>query len=216
METVGGPGQPDLGVGPAVADHDHGARQAQRTEDDRLAAGLRQGIGRIHARDPTFGVIEQVIAEQLFRRDVEMCGEGGDDLAKAAREDDDPALVLAEEAQVAAHGGRALIEDAGGQFGDMVAGQGQQGQSAVQGLTERQVAGHGLICQGCDFGADRGGVGDPGQGDVGQGLQRLDAHEGGIEIEDIGGRLSHAGTLADLRSCSNSWRRLTENRVQSV
>ena len=75
---------------------------------------------------------------------------------------------------------------------------------------------HGLIGQGCDFRADRGGVGDPGQGDVGQGLQRLDAHEGGIEIEDIGGRLSHAGTLADLRSCSNSWRRLTENTVQSV
>ena len=66
-----------------------------------------------------------------------MGGEGGDDLAEAAREDDDPALVLAEEAQVAAHGGRALIEDAGGQFGDMVAGQGQQGQPAVQGLAER-------------------------------------------------------------------------------
>ena len=40
VEAIGGPGQPDLGVCPAVADHDHGARQAQRMEDDRLAAGL--------------------------------------------------------------------------------------------------------------------------------------------------------------------------------
>ena len=132
-----------------------------------------------------------------------MGGEGGDDLAEAAGQDDDPPCVLAEEAQIAAHRGRALVEDAGGQFGDMVPGQGQQGQAAAQGLAERQIAGHGLIGQGGDLGPDRRGVGRAGQGDVGQCLQRLDAHERRVEVEDIGGRLSHGLTLAYLRSCSN-------------
>ena len=133
-----------------------------------------------------------------------MGGEGGDDLAETARQDDDPARMLAEEAQVAAHRGRALVEDAAGQFGDMVPGQGQEGETPVQGLAERQVAGHGLIGQGCDLGADHRGVGDPGQGDIGQGLKRLDAHEGRIEVENIGGWRGHGLTLADLRTCSNA------------
>lgn len=85
----------------------------------------------------------------------------------------------------------------------MVAGQGQQGEAAAQGLAERQVSGHGLIGQGRDLGADGVGVRDAGQGKVGQRLQRLDTHKRRVEVEDIGGRLGHSETLADLRTCSN-------------
>ena len=98
-------------------------------------------------------------------------------------------------------------------FGDMVAGQGQQGEAAAQGLAEGDVAGHGLIGQAGDLGADVVGVGRAGQGDVGQGLQRLDADEGRIEVEDEGRRVSHGASLADLRSCSNGRRSGSKNAV---
>ena len=57
VEAVGGSGQADLCVGPAVADHDHGAGQAEGADDDGLSSGLRQGVGLVHAGDPALGVI---------------------------------------------------------------------------------------------------------------------------------------------------------------
>ena len=40
VEAVGGAGESDLGVGPAVADHDHRPGQTEGADDDGLAAGL--------------------------------------------------------------------------------------------------------------------------------------------------------------------------------
>ena len=107
------------------------------------------------------------------------------------------------EAQVAPDRRRALVEDAVRQLRDMGARQRQQGEPSAQRLFEGKLSRHRLIGQGGDLGADRGGVGRAGQGDVGQNLQCLDAHERRVEVKDIGGRLSHAPTLADLRTCSN-------------
>ena len=72
-------------------------------------------------------------------------------------------------------------------------GQGQQGQTPAQGIAERDLTGHGLIGQAGDLGADVGSVWTAFQGDVGQGLERLDADKGGIEIEDQRGGVGHDG-----------------------
>jgi hypothetical protein len=160
-------------------------RPRARTATD-FAVGVGEGIVLIHARDAAVGVIGQVVAQHPFGRDVEMGGDGGDDLAEAAGQDDDMIGVFVEEAQVAAHRRRALVEDAARQFGDVVPGQGQAFEAAAQGLAEGNGAGHGLIGQAGDLGADGVGVGRAGQGDVGQRLQRLDTDEGGVEVENEG------------------------------
>ncbi|MND93617.1 hypothetical protein D3C80_858090 [compost metagenome] len=202
VEAVSRAGQLDLGVGPAVADHDHRAGQVQGLDDLRLAVVARQGVGVVHARHTPLGVIDQIIGQDVIGGDPQTRGQGGDHLAEAARQDIDPLGVALEEVDVAADRGAGLVQNAVRQGLDVTAGQGQQVQTAAQGRAEVHLTRHGLIGQGRDLGLAGGRIGGVGQGDVSERFKRLDAHQGGIEVEDEDGR-SHAPHLAHLRTCSN-------------
>ncbi|MNQ64733.1 hypothetical protein D3C85_791680 [compost metagenome] len=202
VETVGGAGQLDLGVGPAVADHDHRSGQVQGLDHLGLAVVARQGVGVVHARHPALGVIDQVVGQDVIGGDSQTRGQGRDHLAEAARQNIDPLGVALEEVDVAADRGAGLVQDAIRQSFNMAAGQRQQLQPTTQGRAEVQLPRHGLIGQRRDLGLFRRRIRGVGQGDVSERFKRLDAHQGGIEVEDEDGR-SHAPHLTHLRTCSN-------------
>ena len=204
VEGVRGAGQLDLGIVPAVADHHHAARQVQAMDDGRLAVGVGQGIGVVHAGHAAVDVIDQVVAQHPVGRHAQFLGDRRDDLAEAAGQDDDLALVLLEEVQVAPDGGGQEVRRPLSQGRDMIAGQGQEGQAPTQGVAELQLAGHGAVGQGGDLGADRTRVRRVGQGDVGQGLEGLEGDQGRIEVEDQCGARAHGRRLNRLRGCGKA------------
>ena len=204
VEGVGRSGQLDLGVVPAVADHDHATRQIQGVDHGRLAVGVGQGIGVVDARDPPVRAIDQVVAQHPVGRNAQQFGHRRDHLAEAAGQNDHPALVLLEEVQIAPHRGGQPVGRALRQGLHMVAGQGQQGQTPTQRLPKGQVARHGLIGQGGDLGPRRLSLGRVRQGEVGQGFQCLEIDQGRIKVEDQGGARSHGARLSRLRACGKA------------
>ncbi len=138
----------------------------------------------------------------MIRRDAEPFGQRGDDLAEAAGQDVDPVTVPLEEVEVAPDRGRRLVQDPVGQLLDMGATGGQQLQPPTQGRAKVDLARHRLLGQGRNLGLSRRRIGGIGQGDLSERFQRLDANQGGIEVEDEG-RRGHGTALADLRTCSN-------------
>ena len=88
----------------------------------------------------------------------------------------------------------------------MIPGEGEQGQTTRQSLGEVHPAGHGLVRQFRHPRTPFRRVGRPRQREFGQGVQGLEVHQGGIEVEDQGGRAGHRSSLSDLRSRSKSQR----------
>ena len=202
VEGVGRAGDLDLGVVPAVADHDDAPRQVQRMDGGGLAVVVRQGIGVVDARDPPLGVIDQVVAQDAVGRHAQFLGHRRDHVAEAAGDDQDLGGVLLEEVQIAPNRRRQPIRGGRGKGLHMVAVERQKRQTLAQRLAEIQRPGHRLVRQRRDLGADRIGVRRPGQGDVGQGLERLEIDQGRIEVEDQCGACRHGPRLSGLRARS--------------